>query len=862
DLFLLLVFTVAVCRIWSIPIGVVALLAFGLSYHEPGAPRFAWLFLLFPVALLKAVPEGKAKSVITVWKFVAVGLLALILVPFIATQIQSTIYPQLERPGVKYVHGNLFTALSGSTHRFDSVSSRMAGAEAAADTAVREARFKTSNLAYDPQARIQTGPAQPTWSWNVVRCFWNGPVTATQTIRPILISMQMHRLLTIVRVSLLLCLAALIIRPRKISLRPVKTVAAAIVALCMVGQPDQVAADEFPSEQMLKTLRERMLRAPDVFPNAAEIPAVNLVVEDTRVTMTAEVHTATEVAVPMPGELPVWSPVSVTVGNEPAQYVCRKDNFLWVALPKGVHLVKVESLLPDVAEWAWTFHLKPHAVTVTAPGWSVTGIGQNGVPQEQLLFSRQREATEEAAYDQKDFSSILAVDRHLEIGLIWQVRTVVTRLSSNKKAVSLKVPLLPSESVLTPNVEVDNGVVEVSLAAGQEEYSWLSELPRGNDVQLQTRATDTWVERWHLVTSPVWNVSRSGLEPVFESQETALIPVWHPWPGETATLSFSKPQAVSGDTMTVKRVDHTVTLGPRQRETSLELELECSIGSDFRVDISPDAAISSIVHDERPIPVRRDGRSVLIPVRPGQQKIHIRWTSNELLTTSATSGEISLPVEASNSTTVVHVPESRWILWTNGPLRGPAVRFWIILVLAVLIAIVLGSFKISPLRRFEWVLLAIGLTQVHLTAAFVVVAWLFVVARRGSTDVDNIKPWRFNLRQIGIVFLTVIALGVFVVIVGAGLLGNPDMFIVGNRSYRHYLNWFQPRIGTDLPVATVVSISVWYYRLLMLFWALWLAASLIRWLKWGWEQFSHGGTWKRFKPVIIEAAAVAAEPNA
>jgi hypothetical protein len=31
----------------------------------------------------------------------------------------------------------------------------------------------------------------------------------------------------------------------------------------------------------------------------------------------------------------------------------------------------------------------------------------------------------------------------------------------------------------------------------------------------------------------------------------------------------------------------------------------------------------------------------------------------------------------------------------------------------------------------------------------------------------------------------------------------------------------------------------------MLAWALWLAAALIRWLKWAWTQFSEGGCWKR-----------------
>jgi hypothetical protein len=92
----------------------------------------------------------------------------------------------------------------------------------------------------------------------------------------------------------------------------------------------------------------------------------------------------------------------------------------------------------------------------------------------------------------------------------------------------------------------------------------------------------------------------------------------------------------------------------------------------------------------------------------------------------------------------------------------------------------------------------------------------------------------------------VVALGILVAAVKEGLLGNPEMFIRGNGSSRTTLQWFQPRGGTELPLPSIVSVSVWYYRLLMLAWALWLAVALIRWLKWAWTQFSDGGCWRRW----------------
>jgi len=35
---------------------------------------------------------------------------------------------------------------------------------------------------------------------------------------------------------------------------------------------------------------------------------------------------------------------------------------------------------------------------------------------------------------------------------------------------------------------------------------------------------------------------------------------------------------------------------------------------------------------------------------------------------------------------------------------------------------------------------------------------------------------------------------------------------------------------------------------MMLIWSLWLAISLLNWLKWGWQCFSYAGLWKKSAP--------------
>ena len=143
---------------------------------------------------------------------------------------------------------------------------------------------------------------------------------------------------------------------------------------------------------------------------------------------------------------------------------------------------------------------------------------------------------------------------------------------------------------------------------------------------------------------------------------------------------------------------------------------------------------------------------------------------------------------------------------------------------------------------------AIGLTQVHVAAALLVVGWFFLLAWRGGREPDSARRWRFNLMQLFLILVTLGMLVILVAAVGAGLLGDPEMLIRGNGSTSAALQWFQPRAGTELPTPSVVSVSVWFYRLLMLLWALWLAAALIRWLGWGWDQWTGGAAWLRKTP--------------
>lgn len=74
------------------------------------------------------------------------------------------------------------------------------------------------------------------------------------------------------------------------------------------------------------------------------------------------------------------------------------------------------------------------------------------------------------------------------------------------------------------------------------------------------------------------------------------------------------------------------------------------------------------------------------------------------------------------------------------------------------------------------------------------------------------------------------------------------MQIMGNFSTAYKLNWYQDRADAILPQPSLISVPLWLYRGLMLAWALWLAISVLGWLRWGWQAMNVGGVWMSRPP--------------
>ncbi len=889
DMFLLLVFSLAVFRLYGILPGLIALVAFALCYHEPGSPRWTWFFLLIPVALLRVVGTGKHEKALIWWRNIALAILLFNLIPFAAVQIQNAIYPQLEPNNNSFRYRTLFqwmdqTSNDPSDRSSDSGMLYME-AEQQAQTKrsysienypqsqipipssskglfVPGQSLQASNMLYDPKTSIQTGVAKPQWIGNSVQCFWDGPVSAEETIRPILISCNMHRAMTALRLILIAILLVIMLeglgkRWKELLMKatpatgPTPAIFILALAIALGSGSFHPLIAQIPDSQTLGVLKERLKQANDSFPHAAEIPEMKLKLDQNQLELQTTIHATAEVAVPLPGKFPSWFPRRVLVDGQDAVVTRRDDGHLWVLVPQGIHSIEVDGRVVEATEWTWAFILPPRQLQIDAADWTWTGVSNDGKPENQVIFVRKEQRVEgEANYDQKNFRAAFRVERRLEIGLVWKVFTTVSRRSQLGKAVSVPVPIVDGEQIVTPGIVNKNGSVDVNFGAEDRSFEWQSEIPISEQIKLSAKPTSNVSEKWLVETSPVWSMQAEGGTPIFDTQKETLIPEWYPWPGDAITLQFKRPAAVPGKLLTIQSLVQSLELGSRQRKSKLTFDVESSLGGEQTLLLPPNSTVTDIRVGGRNAPIRRQGDQCLLTLQPGAQNVIIEWTSEELMSNLVVLPKLEMPSDVANIRSEMQIPGSQWVLWAQGPVRGPAVRFWVILVVSICIAIILGSRFHSPLRTWEWILLVIGLTQVNVVASLLVVVWLFSISMRKRMEPMSLKADTFNFLQIVNVILTVVAIGTLVSVVGVGLLGSPRMFIVGNESYEGYLKWFTPRSGEQLPQPWVFAVSIWYYRILMLLWALWLANSLLTWLKEWWRALTSGSGWRTQEKIV------------
>ncbi|WP_422010803.1 hypothetical protein [Roseateles sp.] len=870
DFFFVLLAALAAQRLLGWRVGLLLAAALVLTWHTPGSPAAVlWFGLLALTALARVLPAGRAQTAFARGRLAVAAVLALVLLPFAVQQVREAIYPSLESDRSMAGFSMREQALPAAAPAMQMAPSERSRAPA------KDSGYESKNVMerVDPNARVQTGPGLPTWSWRGHTLTWSGPVTPEQTLRLWLLPPWATALLKLSGLALL-ALALVVVtgmRPPRLPRHRVSGASAAGVAAAALlmtlglaptpsdAAPPTVAKPEagsagsastasWPSDEQLQAVRDKLAAPPDCLPRCAELARLFVSASGATVQLRAEIHAQALVAVPLPGQGTGWQPGSVTLDGQPAATRRNGEGRLLIAVPAGVHQVVLTADVGNASGLDIALPLPPRALQSELKGWALAGLDPRGESTGAITLSREVAAgstrAEDAGTQRDALPPLVRVDRHLSLGLRWQAATQIQRLAPSRAPLRVRWALLPGEAVSDARVTVDGGVASLQLG-GDDDTVVESTLTPTETLTLVAGREPNQVERWTLDASAQWHVDASGLAATALQQGGQWQPEWRPWPGETLKLAVRKPAGVAGQTLTLDSVRTTIDPGERSTDLQLDLKLRASLGGPHAIQLPAGAELLGVTLRGDVLPLQlRDG-AVSLPLTPGAQDVQIRWREPAGMGTLWRHEGLALGLPGVNDALTLNVPQNRIVLALGGPLMGPAVLIWGVLAVVLVLAWFAPRGLPGVMARPAWLILALGVAPVSLAALALLAGWfaLLEARRRWALAVPDAARWARILVQWLLVLWTLFAIGALLDVLRTGLLGYPDLMIAGPGSGSHLLSWTSDRFTEHTAGAWVLSAPVWLYRVAMLAWALWLAVSLLKWVGWAWAAFSAGGAW-------------------
>ena len=884
-------------RVGGHVLGGVALAYLIFAYFEPGAPIFSVLAVLLLILLARALSRPRFHLVARILGLTAFVVLVLSALPFIQRQARLALHPQLEfdqvglgsDPYSDYDNGNLMEGLVGQTKNVVAMESNAPMAPPpppppSADIAVqgvqqdssldsiqvtgsRISRNDMGSASPQPRAKkmqryaansvLQAGSAEPNWRWRSYYLSFAGPIEPVQNMRLWLAPPWLVGLLRLLTLALLGFLLWKLWRPGPLArnwLKPWLPLVAALFVSPAFGQAT-------PSPEILEELRTRLTQSETCAPECVSISeaTVSIANDELEIALTAHVGALSALALPL-NERALSDP-TLSVDGVVQNEWRREDGQLQVVLERGVHRVLLRAGV-RADRVTLNFPLPPQRVLFSAAGWDSSGLRDAKLTSGTLDLVRvqKSQASRASGMANEQFPPFVRVHRTLRLDLDWRVETMIERLAPSNLGLTVRVPLLSGERPLGAEVQIVGNEALVPLQADAAYASFESALDRQAQIVLTAPALRDRAEVWTLEASPIWHVAYQGvpvaLDPVSNPREDVRLR-FLPLPGEQLALHLHRPEPAPGPAFRIDQVTVTARPGERVRDTVLAFTLQATQGGQHRIGVPSGAEVISVQRNESALPLRARQAKLDLPVQPGENRFAITVREAKPLGWLTQTPLLDLGLPAANVSIGFEVPESRWLLWVRGPMLGPAILYWPTLLVLLGVALVLARSGRTPLGAGAWVLLGLGLTGFAWEAFAIVALWFLALqwrARSGNALPDGL----FRLLQVGLVLLSIIAVGIIVAGVMSGLLSNPTMQVVGNASDERSLRWFADLSEGALPVGSAYSLPLWCYKALMLAWALWLANALLGWLRWAWTALTTGGGWRAFpkRVSVVEVAPV------
>ncbi len=881
DLFICLLIVGGLFRVIDWRWGLTGTLTLALTYHETGAPLIGWVILVAALPLLSALPAGRLKQLVNTAAHLTLTGLVVVVIAFTVAQVRKGIYPQLEQYGAinagPYNYGQGYA--QGIAQSKKPASEMMIAEERdAVGSKVKRTRKQLTVMdsaapsgakpqRYRPTDNIQTGPGEPSWKWRKVSLGWSGPVKADTPLTLYLSPPWLTRSLKFIQVLLvgllLYGLGSNLLRhhwlfrnsedksnsagsPAGItsSLLPFLFVLAVAHLITPEAQ-----AEQFPPPELLKELKNTLTKAPECAPQCAAVQQTHISLSDQGLVLRQRVSIDAELALPLPADKS-WQPSSILIDGK-ASPLGQARGKLWVHLLPGSHDITLSASL-NGDNIAIPFPLSAHNTTVSAPGWQIHGLADRRVTGGTLQLEKKIKEVKRNTLLAAPIKPFVQVKRQLNADLDWELVTTVMRVAPTVGAINLRIPLLPGESVVSnlvgQNIVIENQHAVIALNARQREVQWRSVIKPDEQLILKASDNTDWIEHWQILASPRWHITGEGIPSIKTGVDHGpVIQLWRPWPGESLTLNAVQPQPVPGPTTTVESIEIDHRPGARSASLKLSMRLRTSLGGDYRVPQPPGGELQSIVIDGVEQTTPRENEYVVIPLHPGLQNVVLSWELNSGVAQTTITPAFKLSSPANNIDIKLQLPRDRWPIFLNGPSIGPAMLYWGVLAVILIIAVVLGMIvkrrSLSmPVNTLQWLLLALGMSTVNMAGSIPVVLWFFAMEARRRQPLPSSSSF-FNLLQLGLIGLSIIALLSLFYTIPQSLLSAPNMQVTGNGSSNYFYQWYQDHSSDSLPQAWVFSLPLGVFRIAMLLWSLWIVFALMNWIKWGWQCLSSGQLW-------------------
>lgn len=832
-----------------------------LGAHETEVPRYSLIALLILLLLWRGIGSGgRLGRLVSALVLVAALAFAWAALPFALTQARLAVYPQLAGGGESWASGmneNVLQVQFADEPMMQAAPppppppppAAPAPMERALSSALPQdasnvgARRKIERYARDTV--VQAGVGRPEWRWQSASLGIDGPVEGTQSLRLLL---SPPGLTAIWRIALLLALLLIAWRLLR-SARPRAVLAAGLAMALLL--PGPAVAGDWPDQAWLDALRARLTEAPRCAPECARHAGAELSVNGEELRLALEVHAGAEVLVPIPVDERSLAELRLSVDGVPAASVGRpgQSAAIWVPVSRGVHRIELRARVRS-PRIVLDFPLAPSRVALSAEGWSAGGLREGRLVTSRLELVR--EETAEAAASGSAPARValrpfVRVTRELSLDLDFTVQTRVVRVAPADGGLSVRLPLLAGEQPADAGAEVVDGALLLDFPPGTRERTLSSRLPRESALVLSAGDLAERAETWRVVVGPSLSARFQGLPALAPSRlgtQGEWVHEYAPLPGESLQIAIERPEAVPGASIVADRVGMRSRLGVRSSEHTLTLDLRATRGGSHVLGLPEGAELGAVRIDGGALNLDAREGQLALPIRPGTQQIEIDWRAEGGVGLLARTPAPDLGLDAANVSIRLAIPERRWILALGGPPVGPAVLYWSALAVLLLFGWALARSRRVLLPGYAWVLLALGFSPLSWEALVAVAVGFALLDLRGRHPPAQLHWSLYNLMQLALAGIALASFAVLVSVIPIGLLGDPDMQVSGGTGSHGELGWLADRATGALPQAFVLSLPMWVYKALMLAFALWLALSLVRWLKLAWAALTAGGGWK------------------